>query len=58
MAIFQCGYWRWGFWVRLFGVGFGVRRLTKFGLLFSEREGYTRYLKIGQWVIKPLGPVR
>ena len=37
-------------WFRLFGRGLKWKH-ESLGLLFSERNGYTKYLKIGKWVI-------
>ena len=45
---------RWGAWIRIFGVGIlWKRRKYK---LFSERNGYTKGLTIGDWFIKFLKP--
>ena len=35
-------------WFRIFGKGLSWKK----GLCFSERMGKTRYVKVGQWVIK------
>jgi hypothetical protein len=43
--------WRYGFWVRLFGVGISVRRDTP---SFSERNGYARIFRVCGWIVKPL----
>jgi hypothetical protein len=45
-------FWRYGFWIRIFGVGVGVRRDTP---SFSERNGYARIFRVGDWIVKPLG---
>jgi len=37
-------------WFRLFGRGLKWKH-ESLGLLFSERNGYTKYLKIGKWII-------
>ena len=37
-------------WFRLFGIGITWKH-ESLGLLFSERNGYKKYLKIGKWVI-------
>lgn len=46
---------RWGFWFRVLGYGIGVRNDS--GPSFSERNGYTRYVQIGRWIVKPLKPI-
>lgn len=43
---------RKGGWLRIFGYGLTWKHETE-GLMFSERMGYTKYLKIGKWIIKP-----
>lgn len=37
-------------WFRLFGRGLKCKH-SSVGLLFSERMGYKKYVKIGEWVI-------
>jgi len=37
-------------WFRLFGRGLKWKH-ENLGLLFSERNGYKKYLKIGKWII-------
>lgn len=38
------------FWVRFFGGnGFHGKNIKKHPLLFSERMGYRKYIKIGNW---------
>jgi hypothetical protein len=39
------------FWFRLFGIGFSIRDITVWKMLFSERNGYTKYIKIGKWLV-------
>lgn len=41
------GFW----WFRVFGVGFSGKETTKNFLTFSERYGYTKYIRIGNWII-------
>lgn len=43
-------------WVRIFGHGLCFRDSThpNFRLTFSERNGYTKYYKVGAWVITKL----
>jgi len=48
--------WRWGFWFRLFGWGLHVRDTTTRRLLFSERNGLTKGLRLGRWYAKLLRP--
>ena len=36
-------------WFRLFGVGMKWKDLRKHDLLFSERNGYTKYIRIRNW---------
>jgi hypothetical protein len=43
--------WRYGFWIRVFGVGISIR---KDEMVFSERNGYVPAVSICGWVIKPL----
>ena len=38
-------------WIRIFGKGVAYRDTTVRPLLFSERNGYVPYVKIGKWVI-------
>ena len=43
-----------GGWFRIFGIGVSWRDINAYGLLFSERYHYSRYLIVGKWIIKPL----
>jgi hypothetical protein len=38
-------------WFRIFGYGLHFKDITKHKLLFTERYGHTKYLKIGNWII-------
>ena len=38
-------------WFRIFGVGLSWKHQSV-GLLFSERIGKRKYMKIGKWIIK------
>jgi hypothetical protein len=38
------------FWVRVFGVGISGKNTVIHPLLFSQRNGYEKYLRIGEWV--------
>ena len=47
-----CHYKGDGFyWFRLFGRGLKFKDITKHRLLFSERNGYEKYIKIGNWIV-------
>lgn len=41
-----------GGWFRLFGYGLTWKHESE-GLMFSERMGYTKYLRLGKWIVKP-----
>ena len=38
-------------WLCIFKEGFVIRDVNKHRLIFSEREGYKKYIKIGKWII-------
>jgi len=40
-------------WIRLFGIGLMWKHQDK-GLIFSQRYGYTKYLKLGKWIVEYL----
>jgi len=42
------------FWFRFFGYGLHGKNYIKHHLLFSERTGYKKFVKIGKWVFKIL----
>ncbi len=42
------GFW----WFRIFGYGLHGKDITKNDLTFSERNGFSRHLKIGRWSFK------
>lgn len=42
-----------GGWFRLFGIGLAWKHKTE-ELMFSERMGYTKFIMIGDWILKPL----
>lgn len=45
-----CGYkYDGGFWFRVFGYGLAGKDIRKHPLLFSERYGYTKGIKIGNF---------
>ena len=39
------------YWFRLFGIGLKFKDITKHNLLFSERNGFKKHLKINNWII-------
>ena len=41
-------------WFRLFGIGLGFKDLTKFAMMFSERNGYTKHIILGKWLVRCL----
>lgn len=45
---------RYKFWIRLFGYGISGKNLKKHSLMFSERNGYTKTLRIFNWSFKLL----
>jgi hypothetical protein len=56
MRVFS-GYRSKGFfWFRIFGYGFTIKNNKHTPLTFSQRFGYRKYLKIGDWVITFLKP--
>ena len=42
------------FWIRFFGYGISAKDLKHHNLLFSERNGLKKFLKIGTWKISAL----
>lgn len=43
-----------GGWLRIFGRGFAVKDTNKVPLLFSERNGHIKTIRIGKWSFKYL----
>jgi hypothetical protein len=41
-------------WFRLFNKGLSWKNVNIMGLKFSERNGFSKYLKIGKWIISYL----
>lgn len=41
-------------WFRLFGREISWKDMNRHSLMFSERYGYTKYLKVGKYAIKKL----
>ena len=52
--MFSCYSERGLFWFRIFGRGLVVKDVRLHPLLFSERHGYQRMIRIGPWVIRYL----
>jgi hypothetical protein len=42
------------FWIRFFGIGFSVKNTNIVPLIFSERNGYTKSIKVGKYYISYL----
>lgn len=42
------------FWIRFFGVGFSIKNTKIAPLRFSERNGYTKSIRIGNFFISYL----
>jgi hypothetical protein len=40
------------FWFRIFGYGLCFKNTRIYPLLFSERNGYVKVLKIGKWNVR------
>jgi hypothetical protein len=38
-------------WFRIFGRGLMIRNITKYELPLSERNGYSKSILIGKWLI-------
>jgi hypothetical protein len=52
-----CSYKCNGFyWFRIKGYGVAFKNIKVQSLLFSERNRYTKYILIGNWLIKILHP--
>jgi hypothetical protein len=45
------------FWIRFFGIGFIVKNTNIVPLIFSERNGYTKSIKVGKFYIRYLKKV-
>ena len=46
-------------WIRFFGgAGIKWKDVKLHPLIFSERNGYKKYIKVGNWIISYLGKVR
>lgn len=53
-SIFCCYSAKGKFWFRILGYGLSFKDITIHEMIFSERNGYAKYLKIGNWIIKYL----
>lgn len=42
-------------WFRLFGKGLAWKDTRRHHLLFSERNGYVKYVMVGRWVFFGIG---
>ena len=42
---------KYSWWFRVFGRGISCRNGNVWGLRFSERNGYSKYMRIGKWII-------
>lgn len=42
-------------WFRIFGVGLLIKDTKRHAMIFSERYGYARFIRVGRWIIRPLG---
>ena len=51
MKILQHFYRDSFFWIRLFGYGIGIKDVNKYPLTFSQRNGHSKYIRLGKWVI-------
>jgi len=47
-------FYKKGFWVRIFGIGISVKNAVHHPLLFSQRMGIQKYLKIGNYIVSYL----
>ena len=45
-------------WFRILGFGLTWKDMRKHNLMFSERYGFTKYIRVGNWVFKGLTPFR
>jgi hypothetical protein len=45
------------FWIRFFGIGFIVKNTNIVPLIFSERNGYNKSIKVGKFYIRYLKKV-
>lgn len=50
VTIWVSNHFRNAGWFRFFGAGLKWKHQS-LGLIFSERNGYVKYFKLGQWII-------
>lgn len=55
--ILTCALGKHSGWLRVFGYGVSYKNLKKIGLSFSERNGYTKIIKVGNYSIKKLNRI-
>lgn len=54
---YTASYWsKDRFWFRILGYGITGKNILKHRLMFSEREGYSKRLQIGNWSFRILKP--
>ena len=54
-----CYYRTDGFlWFRILGHGLVIKDINKYPLIFSERYGYTKYIKIGKYIVRYISPMK
>ena len=53
VTIWVSNHFKYFGWFRFFGKGFKWKHENQ-GLLFSERNKITKYIKIGKWIIRYL----
>lgn len=49
-TFFMSNSYKYAGWFRFMGIGLRWKH-ESIGLFFSERQGYTKYIKIGKWII-------
>lgn len=54
MKIIQWNFYKGGFWVRFFGVGFSIVDKKIYRPLFSERNNYRHVLRFGKYGLELL----
>lgn len=53
-TVFCHHIWPGIFWFRIFGKGLHFKNVNTHPLLFSERNGYSKCLRVGNWSIRVL----
>jgi len=56
--VFSCNYKNGSFWFRILGYGLHIKNITKFPLLFSQRNGLKKSIRIKNTYIEYLTKVR